>query len=125
MKGCYAGTLVMPKNYAVMNEAEMTYVEGGDAEVSMSQNFLEKSYCTWYAAMLLRKSMVSGMLDHEIAEELYAHAVCYYKYSAVAAVVGVPLAYYCYCKARDGITIVNGGDTAVRKAGYATIWQLF
>ena len=26
---CYDGTLVMPSSYAVMNEEEMTYVEGG------------------------------------------------------------------------------------------------
>lgn len=26
---CYDGALVMPSNYAVVNEAEMTYVEGG------------------------------------------------------------------------------------------------
>lgn len=26
---CYDGALVMPSNYAVMNEEEMTYVEGG------------------------------------------------------------------------------------------------
>ena len=29
MEMCYDGTLVMPKNYAVVNEEEMTYVEGG------------------------------------------------------------------------------------------------
>ncbi len=29
MEMCYDGALVMPKNYAVVNEEEMTYVEGG------------------------------------------------------------------------------------------------
>lgn len=29
MEMCYDGTLVMPSNYAVMSEDEMTYVEGG------------------------------------------------------------------------------------------------
>lgn len=29
MDMCYDGALVMPSNYAVMNEEEMTYVEGG------------------------------------------------------------------------------------------------
>lgn len=28
---CYDGALVMPSSYAVMNEDEMTYVEGGKA----------------------------------------------------------------------------------------------
>lgn len=29
MEMCYDGALVMPKNYAVVNEEEMTYVDGG------------------------------------------------------------------------------------------------
>ena len=29
MEICYDGALVMPKNYAVVNEEEMTYVNGG------------------------------------------------------------------------------------------------
>ena len=29
MEMCYDGALVMPNNYAVVNEEEMTYVEGG------------------------------------------------------------------------------------------------
>lgn len=29
MEMCYDGALVMPKNYALMNEDEMTYTEGG------------------------------------------------------------------------------------------------
>lgn len=29
MSMCYAGALAMPSNYALMNEEEMTYVEGG------------------------------------------------------------------------------------------------
>lgn len=29
MEMCYDGTLVMPSNYAVMSEDEMTYVDGG------------------------------------------------------------------------------------------------
>ena len=31
MEMCYDGALVMPKNYSVVNEEEMTYVEGGFA----------------------------------------------------------------------------------------------
>lgn len=29
MEMCYDGALVIPSNYAVMDEKEMTYVEGG------------------------------------------------------------------------------------------------
>ena len=32
MEMCYDGALVMPSSYVVMDEEEMTYVEGGDAK---------------------------------------------------------------------------------------------
>ena len=32
MEMCYDGTLVLPSSYAVMDEEEMTYVEGGSAK---------------------------------------------------------------------------------------------
>ena len=39
MEMCYDGTLVMPKNYAVVTEEEMTYVEGGGtAYVKVKRN---------------------------------------------------------------------------------------
>lgn len=37
MEMCYDGTLVMPSSYAVMDEEEMTYMEGG--------RFVSKSQC--------------------------------------------------------------------------------
>jgi len=33
MEMCYDGALVMPSNYAVMDEEEMTYVEGGGVSI--------------------------------------------------------------------------------------------
>ena len=32
MKMCYDGALVMPSSYVVMNETEMTYVEGEELQ---------------------------------------------------------------------------------------------
>ena len=41
MEICYDGALVMPKNYAVVNEEEMTYIEGGEwITVTFSRDFL-------------------------------------------------------------------------------------
>lgn len=34
MEMCYDGALVMPSNYAVMREDEMTYVDGGSISVA-------------------------------------------------------------------------------------------
>ena len=36
MEMCYNGTLVMPNNYAVVTEEEMTYVEGGISPAAIS-----------------------------------------------------------------------------------------
>ena len=38
MEMCYDGALVMPSNYAVMGEDEMTYVEGGASVKSDPKN---------------------------------------------------------------------------------------
>lgn len=35
MEMCYDGALVMPSSYAVMNEEEMTYVEGGAGVIAI------------------------------------------------------------------------------------------
>lgn len=40
MDMCYDGALVMPSNYAVMNEDEMTYVDGGAWSVKRLWNNL-------------------------------------------------------------------------------------
>lgn len=38
MEMCYDGALVMPKNYVVMSEDEMTYVEGGAFTCAQVEN---------------------------------------------------------------------------------------
>ena len=44
MEMCYDGALVMPSSYAVMNEEEMTYVEGGGTiTVKFSKDFIRDS----------------------------------------------------------------------------------
>ena len=39
MEMCYEGALMMPSSYAVMNEEEMTYVEGGVSFTCKSSTF--------------------------------------------------------------------------------------
>ncbi len=59
----------------------------------------------------------------QVAQELYAHAVGYYfageiKKSGIAASVKNYLTKKC-----EVIDIVDGGDTAIRKAAYVTVWN--
>lgn len=53
MEMCYDGALVMPKNYAVVNEEEMTYVDGGIFK-SVNHHFLSgysaRNWCNSMAA---------------------------------------------------------------------------
>jgi len=125
MSKYYDGALVMPKGHAVMNEEEMTYVEGGDHHEPMSEKLDSKSYCGGLAQWLFASQKVKRMSIHDMVVELYAHAVCYYHYDKVALVFGVAPAYYCYTKAADGVTLMDGGDSSVRKAFYKAVFELF
>lgn len=49
MDMCYDGTLVMPSSYAVMDEEEMSYLEGGSAKISFRVN---PTTCNRIAALL-------------------------------------------------------------------------
>ena len=121
----YDGVLVMPNSYVLMNDEEMTYVDGGSYNVPMSKTLDSKSGCGGVAQWLFASQLVKGMSIHEMVEELYAHAVCYYHYAEVALVASPVMAYYCYTKAKDGVALMDGGDTSVRKAFYKTVYELF
>ncbi len=41
MEMCYDGALVMPSSYAVMDEEEMTYVEGGACTVAQAARMID------------------------------------------------------------------------------------
>lgn len=124
MKLCYDGALVMPNNYAVMNEEEMAYVEGGNASLPMKRTYLRKSTCTATASGLYYSKQVTGMSIQEIAEEIYAHAVLFYN-AANTNVTAVNAAVVVYIMQHAGvIDIENGGDTAARKTAYSMIWNL-
>ena len=86
MEMCYDGALVMPKNYAVVNEEEMTYVDGGiSAKVrwygadihftsrdlqGMSYALATGSGASWIAAELHAPTVVGGIAWGAIAAVL-------------------------------------------------------
>ena len=62
MEMCYDGALVMPSNYAVMDENEMTYVEGGSLATLKSNlrgiSTLVKNYlCKWMSGATVGQVM--------------------------------------------------------------------
>ncbi len=72
----YDGVLVMPSSYAVMNEEEMTYVEGGNARLKTTKSYLKKNTCLAEASHLIERQIVTGMTQLQIAKEIYAHSLC-------------------------------------------------
>ena len=55
MEMCYDGALVMPSNYVVMDEEEMTYVEGG-VSIQVKRDYLKRVY-----AQVLRKIILQRL----------------------------------------------------------------
>ncbi len=50
MDMCYDGALVMPSNYAVMSEEEMTYVEGGGS-ITINRTTIKKALASIWATI--------------------------------------------------------------------------
>lgn len=116
----YNNTLVMPKNYAVVNENEMTYVDGG-TQVAVNAAMLSKAYC-----LLIAPKYCSGVLDYfSVAQEIHAHAVLYYGSLApytVANLAGVDISVVNYIKEHSN-PIDIGGDSWARQLVFSIIWN--
>lgn len=130
MEMCYNGALVMPSSYAVMNEEEMTYVEGG-VSLPMTKNYLNKSNCEKVGK---KYSTTTGLTQSRIAKEVYAHAVMYYASPVVlggyAALIcpALPVALApvltCLYWIRSHANPVDiGGDSSFRVSVYNAIWK--
>jgi len=133
MEMCYEGALVMPSSYAVMNEEEMTYVEGGgDVALSMKKSYLNKSTCINVASNYTKTTGLSKM---RIAKEIYAHAVMYYSSPAALGGLAVVLAAVtggvaagavlsCLYWIRAHANPINiGHDSNFRIGVYEAIWK--
>lgn len=103
----------------------MSYVDGGSYEVKLSVSLQYKQACKGMAKWLVEKGHVLGMTELDIAKEIYAHAVSYYRPGNIASVFGNVVLLYCFYKGADGVYIEDGGDSAVRKLFYNSVWTLF
>lgn len=132
MDMCYDGTLVMPSSYAVMDEEEMTYLEGG-ISLSMKREYLNKNTCLSVASNYTKKT---GLSKTRIAKEIYGHAVMYYAspvllggyavaLGGVMGPVGVAAILSCLYYIRShGNPIDLGGDSDFRVSVYNAIWTV-
>lgn len=81
----YDEALVMPGRYAVMNEAEMTYVEGGalsyeECSLTVLPNYLTKAGALMAAEKFAGKELWDGKTygKERLAAEIFAHTVAFY-----------------------------------------------
>ncbi len=83
MDMCYDGALVMPSSYAVMDNEEMTYVEGGD-----HKRFVKNLVGIWNMGTPLRHALKAAGFNYKAllncAKMSYAYCV-----GVVAAKVGI------------------------------------
>lgn len=132
MEMCYAGgALVMPSSYAVMEEEEMMYVEGGKAiTIQTKLTYLSKKECLAKAKSLKNSGYCTKMSKLAVAQEIHAHAV--YGYGSI------PAAYlakkYCHIplvadaiisigkKGLNGISLGDSCDKWYRVMAYALVW---
>lgn len=93
MELCYDGALVMPSNYAVMSEEEMTYVEGGNG---------------WYNS----QAFVAGAID----TILYLVPVIAAANSACKAGKALNVALKAVGATKQAL--INGAVTLLKKIGF-------
>ena len=81
----YDGALVMPSNYAVMEQEEMTYVEGGNLSYEECSLDVLPSYLTRAGALKAAGEFAGKVLwdgktynKERLAAEIYAHTVAFF-----------------------------------------------
>lgn len=86
----YDEVMVMPSSYVVINEEEMTYIEGG-VSLKIKKSYLNKSTCKSVAKKYTKKT---GLSQTRIAKEIFAHAFLYYASPYVIGAYATALTMY-------------------------------
>ncbi|MCR5518512.1 MAG: hypothetical protein K6F17_08085 [Lachnospiraceae bacterium] len=94
MEMCYDGALVMPREFAVMDEEEMTYTEGGKT-IAYRIHYAATSGAMTAAALFHLKGQFKGLSLYDLAAEIWFHAYAYYS--------ALPMASLCSVLGYDGI----------------------
>ncbi len=118
MKMCYAVALQMPKDYLVMEEDEMMYVNGGvdNINIGMSQGYLNKTTCIDQAKGIIMTHGWGNATSMQLAKEIYGDAVVYYKASILGKIPVLDEAVYSHVA--NGVDLANGVDR------YQAVWDL-
>lgn len=115
MEMCYDGTLVMPSNYVVMDEGEMTYVDGGWSGTVLKNNLIGLYNSSKNARVALLAGGLSlgaiGKLAYSTAKGVY---LCYgATISTAALAVGGVIV---------GLIVAAGLLVAINYLGNNRVW---
>lgn len=124
MKKTYE-SLKMPKKFMVINEKEMEFIDGGSVSLPMNNTYLNKATCLSKAQELINNGQVTGMTTNAIAQEIYAHAACYYEADYIKS-LGISSSVLNYLTSHASmVDIADGGDTLSRRIAYSVIWASY
>ena len=87
MDMCYEGALVMPRSYAVMDEEEMTYVEGGGTITVKASADTVRTICRSGAALI--GTAVGMAFGGPILAQLLSGCITTIIYDAIIDICGV------------------------------------
>jgi len=92
-------------------------------QITMNRDYLSKENCKTKATTMIESGVVRRMSVLGLAQEIFAHACCYYGSSAMKKLnCNVDLIDELYLRANP-VDIDDGGDTPKRVAIYKLIWS--
>ena len=104
MEMCYAGAIAMPSSYVVMNEEEMTYIDGGFEDI-----VVKKKFGATFGVMVLTSqdcAHMSAALTGGAAIGAAFSSICPFPYNAPTIIItlgiGLNAAYLADCAAYGG-----------------------
>lgn len=93
--------------------------------IEMNKDLYDREYCLVLAEKIVENGEISGMSVEEIAMEIYAHAYIYYNFDkAPEWVRKSEFGESMYESVKNGVDLEDGGDKALRKIFFQTVWEL-
>lgn len=93
--------------------------------IEMCRDLYDRDYCLVLAEKIAENEEISDMTSEEIAMEIYAHAYVYYNFDkAPEWIRSSDFGKSIYESVENGVDLEDGGDTAIRKVFFQTVWEL-
>jgi hypothetical protein len=105
-------------------QAETPFEKKGKVRVKMDIKLRDKNNCMEQAEALLSKGTITDMTQRQVAEEIFAHAIVYYRASACKNVPAVGVLATKVMKHGDPVDLISGGDTHFKRMVYRVLWFL-